>query len=226
MFQDYLENCVKYSSLPLPLEYQSDTPEGPKIKVFAPKHIESSSTAKDFVIFKPTTPLFYTKLALSNHTSKFISSIVHCSDPLISIFHTNHPDLLQTLFSKGDTQKFLFDRVLSSTQLRWLPSSLLRGFRTSHLDRYAMAHANSAKANEYRKAVTKLLVARYCVFGFVEVLDFILWCVRTWLLWQCLEGSVELLMRDGKYQPMSQTFGNYSIKVWGYHLWCIAGKIF
>ena len=226
LFQDYLEARVKCSSLPLPLKYHPATSEDPTSKTFIPECLDSNSSTEDIIIFRPTTPLFYAKVALSSRTSEFVFSTLHCSDPLKSVFYTNHPDLLQELFNDGVTHTPCSKNVSPLIWLRWLPIRLSRGFQTSDLDHYAKENASSATATRYRRAVLKLLVAQCCTFGSVEVVDFIIWCVRVWLLWQWLEGSIAVLMQDYKDQSIAQVFRSIPLKVWGYHLWCTANKIF
>ena len=193
VFQGYLKQCIEDSPTALCVKYESATMNDPSSKIYTSRIQDSETTSNDLINFKPTTPFFYTNLALASHVTDFIKSTLQCTDPLKTILYTNHPNLVQASFAYKEEQTPIHLKSPLSSP-RWLSVYLLRGFQLSDLDVYAMTNPHDIKSADYRSAILKLLVAKYLTFGFVEVLDLALWLVKTWLLWQCLESLFEVLL--------------------------------
>ena len=225
IFEDYLRSTIEDQSLPMRLEYQPATLDNPRSIILVSIPRRPDVTCKESVIFKLTTPLFYTNLALSNNTADFILSTLKCQDPLKSVLYTNHPDRIQTLFVKKGDETCVLPRLPSWERIRWLPIYLLRGLKMSDLDMYSMAHSSKTKPREYRRVIFKLLVAKYLTLGFVEMIDLGLWLVRTWLLWQCLEGLADVLLGRWEVYSLLLTSRSSAPRLWGYHVWCGLGQL-
>ena len=201
IFQEYLRSLVETSSALARLEYLPATVQDPDPKIFVSK-IKSSDPPRDKVNFKPTTPLFYSYLALSLDNAEFISQKLDEPDPLKSILYTTDAPLLRSLFSASQERQKRLDSasVISETfslaRLQWLPIFLFRGCGMSSLDKFAMQFPDFARQKRYREATVKLLVSKHLFFGIPEVLDMILFLIKTWLLWICARALIDCLSTE------------------------------
>ena len=198
IFQEYLRSLVETSSTLASLEYIPATVQDPYPKTFIP-NIKSSDPPQNKIILKPTTPQFYSYLALSLNNAELICHELDEPDPLKFILYTTDASLIRSLFSESqesqqrlDSTSFISGKWSLAT-LRWLPIFLLRGCGLSSLDYFAMQYADSAKQKRYREATAKFLVSKYLFFGIPEVLDMILFLIKTWLLWTCAGTLISCL---------------------------------
>ncbi|KAL9126276.1 MAG: hypothetical protein Q9217_004649 [Psora testacea] len=229
IFQDFLRVRISQSSLPFALKYTPATVEDPATKIFRPQSLPSGAPSPDPVILQPTTPLFYTSLALSNDISKYLELALQCSDPLKSTVYTNNPPLLQSIIIRhlqkplvSLYQHNVYSRLPLSTRLRWLPIRFLRHWHLSALDWHVIHSPDPVRRDRYRRATLKLLVAKYLAFGVVEIVDVILWLVKAWLLWQHLEAFSEWLVGDWNWSLVAQDLG-LTLRFAGVHLWWLMG---
>ena len=183
------------------LEYIPATVQDTEPKTFV-ADIKSSDSSQDKVILKPTTPLFYSYLALSLDNAEFISHELDEPDPLKSILYTTDAPLIRSLFSASQERQQRLDttslipKKLSPVPLRWLPIFVLRGCGLSSLDKFAMQYSDSAKRKRYREAAVKLLVSKHIFFGLPEVLDMIVFILKNWLLWICARTLIDCLSTE------------------------------
>lgn len=201
IFQEYLRSLVETSSALARLEYVPATVQDPDPKTFVP-NIKSSDPLRDKVKFKPTTPVFYSYLALSLDNAEFICHELDEPDPLKSILYTTDTHLIRSLFSasperqqRPDSTSLILEKF-SLVLLQWLPIFLFRGCGMSSLDKFAMQYPDTAKRKRYREATVKLLVSKYLCFGIPEVLDMVLFLIKTWLLWMCARTLIDWLSTE------------------------------
>lgn len=201
LFQQYLQSVVETSSTTARLEYLPATVQDTEPKTFV-ADIKSSDSSQDKVILKPTTPLLYSYLALSLDNAEFICHELDEPDPLKSILYTNDAPLIRSLFSASQERQQRLDNTslisgkFSPVPLGWLPIFVLRGCGLSSLDDFAMQYPDLAKQKRYREATVKLLVSKYLFLGIPEVLDMILFLIKTWLLWTCARTLIDCLSTE------------------------------
>lgn len=121
--------------------------------------------------------------------------------------------------------------------LRWIPIRLFRHLRSSSsshrstlsdLDASAahLSTIDAPKVRAYRKAVVKMLISDYVVFGMPALIDAALWAVRIWLCWRCVlsfDGLVGLC--DGRARLSMNEVGKVVAGCLGVHLWWACGEV-
>ena len=200
LYLDWFRSVVKCSPLPLSVRYDSTVFGQPNEYLLESEAASTNEARPEPILFKPTTPLFSSKLALANDTYKFVLSCLDCTDPLQSIIFTERPSDLRRIFSKGDksTKPILAGPRSAMIQklmnhFRWSLIRLLRGLRVSELDDYAMNQADVVLSFQYQIATLKILFAYQFAFGCVEIITVLGWCIRIWLLRQGIEAITMLL---------------------------------
>lgn len=228
LFQEYLRSLVETSSTLARLEYLPATVEDADPKTFVPD-MKSSDSFRDKVVLKPTTPLFYSRLAMSLDNAEFICLELDEPDPLKSILYTSDASLIRSLFracqkkqQRPESTSFISGKF-SPVPFRWLPIFLLRGCGLSSLDYFAMQYPDSAKRKRYREATVKLLVSKYLLLGLPEVLDMILFLVKTWLLWTCA-GTLISCLRTEWSQWASKRLG-LVLRLTAAHAFWLIGQV-
>ena len=187
IIRDWLRQVVEKSSLNRPVEYSEATLGDHTKMIFYPRLRPQNTLNDDQILLRPTTPLFFSSLAAAPNTLEFVRSCLQNADPAQSIIHTNEPLLLQQHLKAECNTPTKHIRCEGSDvpriwiRLRWLPIKILRGWRISDVDAFAMRTENNS-VDQYRRATVKLLFAKRLAFGFVEIIDLALWLLRIWLL--------------------------------------------
>lgn len=120
-------------------------------------------------------------------------------------------------------------------RLRWVPIHLFRRLPSpsrhhalSDLDACAvhLPVTDAPKVRAYRKAVLKMLLSDYVAFGMPAVVDGVLWIIRIWLCWLCVQsfdGLVELCY--GHRHLTVTEVGKVGMGCLGVHLWWGLGEV-
>ncbi|KAL8634433.1 MAG: hypothetical protein Q9228_007972, partial [Teloschistes exilis] len=103
-FRHYLKSLVKSSAARSliyisPIPHPSSPAEG---ETFTPKTSSTTDLVKDEpIVFKPTTPLFYSRLVRHAHISEFISSELLRDDEKDRTFWVSHPEPCLKIFERS-----------------------------------------------------------------------------------------------------------------------------
>ena len=162
----------------------------------------------DGIQFKVLTPLFYSSVVRFAHVSEFIYSEELRHDDKQRTFWTSDPrKLIQLLGEKQIVESSRSNPHADNwwSQVHWAilrllrrspqhsvlkevpqrPESLgfpayhdIRSFRLSALDQFVLSSCKRSQAEEYRTAVSTLLLSDYITFGNPELIDAFDWCIR------------------------------------------------
>ncbi|KAL8954406.1 MAG: hypothetical protein Q9183_007140 [Haloplaca sp. 2 TL-2023] len=216
-FNEYLQSCVETSKSEFSVKYTSAVPSPSTIEETFTPTTKTSST-KEPIDFKITTPLFYTRLVRHAHISAFLAQEIIEDDDKNRTFHVSHPQRFLELFDVSDHTtsppssspgRSRIERLrwgflhwlrnhrppLHQTQQQQPPctrTSDIRSFNFSPLDLFAMNHASVDQTTQYRSVVTKILVSDMVAFGYPEVLDGVGWVLRAFLSWSFVVGVREV----------------------------------
>jgi len=238
VFRNYLKALVENSDLPVPLQFIPGIATMPAAEVFTPRSLSPTADPQQPpVIFKVTTPLFYSTIARHAIPSKFFAFTLSNPDPKTLSFHTSNPNLLSHLFHKPiyTNIRHPLSRLPPLARLRWTLVLILRGSPTqnrrecslSPLDNTALSmhRTDSANTEAYRRIATKLLLSDYVAFGQPVVVDAMLWMVRLCLCWVCVHSFERLLVvsRGGWHTPTIE-LAKVALGCIGIHLWRGSGR--
>ena len=238
VFMEHLKYLVEESNPPTSVKFFPGIATMSTSVTLTHPNLRSASpdTQTPQIVFKVTTPLFYSQIALFANPSTYLASRLANADPKTSTFHTSDPETLTRLFDRYlfATVGAALHRLSALESLRWTLVHLLRSTpapisRLSRLDKTAITMHKYDPANEraYRRAVLKLLLADYMAFGQTMVIDAILWCIRLWLCWLCVQSLERLLVisRDGWHTSLLEVFslvlGCTGIHIWRYSRWVL-----
>ena len=200
LYLGWFRGIVQSSPFPLSVRYDSTVSEQPDEYLLESETASTNEPRPAPILFKPLTPLFFTKLALANDTYDFVLACLDCTDPLQSIILAERPTDLRRIFSKRDistkptlagSRGAMIQKLMN--HFRWSLIRLLRGFRVSELDDYAMNQADVVLSSQYQIATLKILSAYRFTFGCVEIITILGWCIRIWFLRQSIEAITMLL---------------------------------
>ena len=222
LFRDWLQCHVEQSTEARRVLYDAATLGDTAQAIFTPNAVITRGFQKETIIFKPTTPMFYSNITVATDASDFIALRLQCTDPLKTIIYTNEHKTLQDFFEVKEPLTSAASTFSVPVQLRWLPIKLLRGWEHSNLDEYAMNLRSPSVVNNYRKATFKILFAKRFTLSIVELLDFGLWVWRTWLLWQSLEALFLLFTLSTGGISQSNAFITL-LKILGTHVFWLLG---
>ena len=175
----------------------------------------------DGLHFKVLTPLFYSSVVRYAHITEYIYSEELLHDDKQRTFWTSDPQaLLQLLgekqISDANPTHLRYSSWMSSLQwatLRYLRRSPrssstkevlqrseplkgsvysdIRAFRLSALDRFVVSNCKDSQAEEYRIAVSTLLLSDYIAFGVPELIDALDLCIRLLLCYTFVDTMVQ-----------------------------------
>ena len=93
---------VENSDLLFSLQFQPGIATMAAQETFVPQALrDKPETQQDTVVFKITSPLFYSQIARCSSISECIKTALLKPDPTTSTFHTSHPDLLTKIFHES-----------------------------------------------------------------------------------------------------------------------------
>ncbi|MCJ1287839.1 hypothetical protein MMC26_007191 [Xylographa opegraphella] len=171
----------------------------------------SEKFAPDGLQFKVLTPLFYSSVARFARISEFIYSEELRHNDKQRTFWTSDPQKLLEILGEKQIPDSDRSNPLSSnwmSQIYWailrllrrspqysVPESVLqstrslddsanhdtRSFRLSTLDQFVLLSCKHSQSEEYRTAVSTLLLSDYVTFGIPELIDAFDWCIRSFL---------------------------------------------
>lgn len=98
----------------------------------------------------------------------------------------------------------------------------------SPLDNFAtnMDIADAHKMRAYRLATFRLLASDYIAFGMPEVIDAVLFLVKLWLCWICVQSFDDFLgLREEFDKPSISMLGNVVLSCVGMPLWAGVGAL-
>jgi DUF1365 family protein len=230
VFREHLKALVEESDLPASLEFLPGIATMSSEETFTPRSLPSTpDTQQTPLLFKVTTPLFYSEISRHTNISTYLKSVLASPDPKPATFHTSDPDALTQLFDR-----YLLSSVNSShsrlpllANLRWTLVHQLRRLpaqadRLSRLDKTAISihDTDATKERAYRRALLKLLLSDYIALGQPMVIDAMAWMFRLWLCWVCVQSFERLLVisRDIWQTTMNKLF-MMILGCVGLHLW-------
>ncbi|MCJ1382076.1 hypothetical protein MMC17_005188 [Xylographa soralifera] len=175
----------------------------------------------DGLQFKVLTPLFYSSVVRFAHISEFIYSEEFRHDDKLRTFWTSDPQkLLQLLGKKQILDSNRANPCFSGwrSQIQWAILRLLRrsphnsaskeveqgpellkasasrdirSFRLSTLDQFVLSSCKRLQAEQYRIAVSTLLLSDYLAFGNPELIDAFDWCIRLLFCYAFVDTAVD-----------------------------------
>ncbi|MCJ1438104.1 hypothetical protein MMC27_007491 [Xylographa pallens] len=175
----------------------------------------------DGIQFKVLTPLFYSSVVRSAHISDFIYTEELRRDDKQRTFWTSDPQKLRELLgekqiadsNRSNPHSGIWMRQVPWVLLRFLrswsqysvpkevlqnPDSLdplayhdIRTIRLSALDEYVRSNCKRLQTEEYRKAVSTLLLSDYIAFGNPELIDAFDWCIRLLFCYVFVDTAVD-----------------------------------
>ena len=195
-FRDWLRLKVEERGSACLLEYDPVTLGVEGKHRFEAKGV-SVSPAEQHVLFKPTTPLFYSNLATASNLDQYLNSCLQCADPSETLLHTNQATALQNILqacpptSSGRSPQSKHP----STRYRftWWLIYLLRGLHLNQLDQFAIQQG-SKNANQYRRGALKLLLARRCTLGLVEIVELLAFLVNAAAICTSTQIALKLII--------------------------------
>lgn len=206
----------------------------PPSETFTPHSLPPTSPPIPLT-FKPTTPLFYALLARQNDLLHFLTTLLanQDRDPKTAILHTSNPNLLLQLFNNARAQQKETPPPPSSRieSFRWALIHRLRKQRSSlvsPLDAFARGvhDVDAQKIRAYRLATLKVLVSDYVAFGMPAVIDAVLFVMRIWLCWICVQSLDEIFgLRYDSGQPSPYVLCKVSLSCAGLPLWVGVGAL-
>ena len=188
------------------VRYDSATFGQPNVHLLESEVDDAVESQKETMSFKPTTPIFFSQLALANGSRDFIIACLVCGDPLKIIVSSDKPPMLKKLLTSGARPAMSTPHLQSSflsnllCNFRWTVIRLLRGLHLSELDGHARNSADHVLSIQYQKDTLLLLVAKRFAFGSVEIVNFVVWCVQALVLWQGLE-VLSMLLNGISFTP-------------------------
>ena len=208
----------------------------------------------DGLQFKVLTPLFYSSVVRFAHISEFIYSEELRHDDKQRTFWTSDPQKLLKLLgekqipdsNRGNPQSSKWISRAQWTVLRLLcrspqrrapkevlqsPESLddsayhdIRSFRLSALDHFVLSSCEHLQAEEYRIAVTTLLLSDYVAFGIPELIDGFDWCLRLlscYIFVDCVVDWVRTLFSPCIFTIVSGTLVSCNLM----HIWWLVKSV-
>ncbi|MCJ1387982.1 hypothetical protein MMC18_000825 [Xylographa bjoerkii] len=202
----------------------------------------------DGLQFKVLTPLFYSSIVRFAHIAEFIhSEELLCDDKKRTFWTSDAQKLLQLLGEKQilglDTTNLSYSNWMSRIQwatLRHLRRSprysttkevpqgknVLRGsayhdirsFRLSALDQFVLSSCNHSQMEEYRIAVSTLLLSDYVAFGVPELIDAFDLCIRLLLCYVFVDTAVDWV-RTLFSRCIFMTFSGVILSCNAVHVW-------